>query len=163
MSKKPDPHPGRKRLQKSDLGIIAQALEFRGYTVRRADDRIEAWDPLTDRYVCGFYWRPATKAKAATLPFEAGDGFPAHPGTPAQPAVPGGWRFDIAFSDCFSLKDLKTAMREANRVRRLVPECRTAWAAFSGSKSEKRWVEYRSHVAALFMRQDAEDDPCDGS
>jgi len=159
MSKKLDP---RRRLQKSDLPIIAQALEVRGYSIRRGDDRVEAWCPDTDRYVCGFYWRPAEKAKPAIESYAEGDGFPAHAGKPAQTAQPGGWRFDLAISDCFSLKDLKTAMNEANRVRRIVPECRTAWAAFSGSKSEKRWVEYRSHVAALFMRQDTEDDQCDG-
>ncbi len=116
--------------------MIAQALEHRGFRVHKSMTRVEAWCPDTDRYICGFYWHKATKAT---------DKFP------ARPAV---WRFDIAMSDCYSLKDLKSACIEAKRIRKVVHTCRAAWQKFSGSRSTSRWREYRGEVAALFLRQD---------
>jgi len=131
--------PGRSRLQKGDASFIQTALEAQGFRVHKTAKRVEGYDKVTGRYICGFYWRTATKAK---------DG---------QPAMPAGWRFDLSLSDAFSLKDLKSAITEAMRVRTLLPELSAAWVGFAHSKSDKRWSAYRGVVAALFMRQDPQD------
>jgi len=130
----------RRRLLKGDSDLIAKALEARGFEVKKSDNRVEAWCVETGRYVCGFYWRPAVKAKGNI------------------PVQPGCWRFDLALADCFSIKDLRSAMTEAKRVRRLVIKCRAAWKVFTTSRSDGRWMDYRSLVAALFLRQDVEEE-----
>lgn len=133
-------NPERRRLQKDDAKLIEQALEARGFEIHKSENRVEAWCPNTGRYICGFYWQSATKA------------------SDSRTAMPSGWRFDLALADCFSLKDLKTALNEAKRVRKLVVICRTAWQAFCGSRSDRRWAEYRGHIAALFLRQDPDNE-----
>jgi hypothetical protein len=51
-------HPERARLQKGDRDLIAQALEAQGFSVHKAENRVEGYDG--ERYVCGFYWRSAS-------------------------------------------------------------------------------------------------------
>ena len=126
----------KRRLQKGDRDLIAQSLTSQGFEIRLGTERVEAWDEVTGRYICGFYWRSAVKAKDDV------------------PAQPGGWRFDLALADCFAVKDLKNSISEARRVQKLVPKCRAAWKEFTSSRSNGRWEHYRSLVAALFLRQD---------
>jgi len=130
----------RRRLQKGDADLITKALEAQDFEVRGSEERVEAWCKVTKRYICGFYWESAVK-----------------PGL-AHPARPGGWRFDLALSNAWSVKDLKTSITEARRVRRILPDTTEAWKAFASSKSNSRWSKYRGLVAALFLRQDPPDD-----
>jgi hypothetical protein len=123
-------HPERQRLQKGDVDLIAQALEAQDFNVFKTAARVEGCCQETGRYICGFYWQSA------------------------QDDRPQGWRFDLALADTFSLKDLKSAITEAKRVRRMIPRCREAWQRFVRSRSAGRWMDYRGHVASLFMRQD---------
>lgn len=120
--------------------MIAQALEHRGFKVYKTLKRVEGRCKDTGLYICGFYWRSAVKE------------------TDNHPAMQASWRFDLAMADCFSLRDLKSAMVEARRVRKLLPRCRVAWKAFTSSRSDRRWTDYRSFVATLFLRQDPEDE-----
>jgi len=130
-------NPARKRLQKTDGDLIADALRAKGFRVTSSVDRIEAWDFVNGRLIGSFHWQ-----KAGRL----GGGQPA------------GWRFDVALTDVFSVKDLKTAIREMTRVQSLIGKARAAWKAFVSSRSDKRWMEYRGFVAALFLRQDLGDE-----
>lgn len=98
---------------------------------------MEAFDE-DDNYVCGFYWQSAKK-------FD----------DPLKHSTPAGWRFDLCLSFAFSVKDLKSALTEAKRVRKLRPRLLEAWIRFSSSRSVSRWRDYRGHVAALFMRSEA--------
>jgi|APSaa5957512622_1039677.scaffolds.fasta_scaffold02973_4 hypothetical protein len=122
--------PDRWRLAKNDAKKIVKALQSKGFAVQRVDDRIDAWCKETERHICTFDWHPAHND------------------------VPGRWRFVLVLSDCFSDRDLRTAVREASRVRGLVKSCRETWVAYRLSKSNRRWAAYRGFVAALFMRQD---------
>ena len=133
---------GRKRLGRADAGLIADALRAQGYEVRQTTGQVEARDPTSSRYICGFYWRPAAK-------------------DPLGDAIPACWRFDVPISDCFSLKDLKSCIREASRVQRIIGRAMDAWKAFVASRSDRRWMEYRGIVAALFLRQDIHDEDKD--
>jgi len=132
--------PGRRRLQRGDAKLIANALTAKGFLVEKTTLRVEASCPETQQYICGFYWKPAT------------------PATETQPATPSGWRFDISLADVFSVKDLKIAITEAHRVRNLVGHSRVAWQTYIKTRSSKRWAEYQGIIAALFLRQDSEDD-----
>jgi hypothetical protein len=125
---------GQRRLQKSDRGLIVKALEAQGFRVTTPEDtEVLGWCPVTNRFTCAFYWKSATSM------------------------TPGHWQFSVALTDAYSLKDLKTCITEASRVRKLAQQIRSAWASFTSSKSTKRWVEYRGLVAALFLRQDPEE------
>lgn len=127
------PTPARRRLKKADAATIVDALRAQGFKAEKTENRVEAW--TKDRLlICGFYWQPA------------------HGTSPAC------WRFDLAMSECYSLKDLKTAIGEASRVQRLRCRLSEAWKAFSSSRSDKRWMDYRGHVASLFLRHDVPKD-----
>lgn len=126
---------GQKRLQKSDRDLIVKALEVQGFQVTAQEDTVWAKCPDTNRFTCAFYWKAASSE------------------------IPGHWQFSLAMTDAYSLKDLKTCITEANRVRKLVRQVRSAWTNFTSSKSTKRWAEYRGLVAALFLRQDPEEKP----
>lgn len=124
---------GQRRLQKSDRDLIVKALEAQGFRVTFQEDTVWANCPDTNRFTCAFYWKSATST------------------------IPGHWQFSLAMTDAYSLKDLKTCITEASRVRKLVRQVRSAWASFTSSKSAKRWADYRGLVAALFLRQDPEE------
>ena len=126
-SKAPPPANPRYRLLKGDLGFLSKSLQDRGYTVHvRRGRRIDAYDPQTKEFVCGFTW---------------------HQGTGEEP---GRWSFDLALADVHSLRDLKAALIEVHRVVGLRTQARTAWAEFLATKSDKRWANYLGIVAAIF-------------
>lgn len=110
------------------MDFLAHALRERGFKIRpRRGSAIDAYDPTTNEYVCGFLWVAATQT------------------------VPGHWTFNVNLSDVFALKDIKTALIEVTRLMGLRQKARDAWAAFNESKSDKRWSQYLSIVAALFV------------
>mgnify|MGYP000321349628 CR=1 FL=1 len=108
-------------------------LEEKGFRVSMVESRLEIWSQESGRYLGGFYW------------------------TKARDARPGGWRFDVALMDTYSVRDFHNAVDELERVERLLPKLWAAWKAFSSSRSDKRWVAYRSLVAPLFLRQNSEE------
>jgi len=119
---------------------MVKSLSDRGYKVHvRKGERIDAYDPKTNEFVCGFTWNKGTAE------------------------APGRWTFDFTMSDVFSLKDLKTVLIEAGRVTSLRKHARTAWEQFMDTKSDKRWASYLGIVAALFAgRPSATKDDTDG-
>lgn len=119
-------HLERKRLGKCDQALIERALKDEGLDVYcKEDDRVEAFDE-SGRYLCGFYW------------------------CVAKDGVPGAWRFDLPLAHVHCPKDLGTAVREVRRVQKYHRLATDAWKAFSKSKSQTRWSDYRGWVAALF-------------
>ena len=124
-------NPGlRKRLKKGDAVAMREKLEAAGFDVCTTARRVEVFDPSTSRYLGGFYW------------------------IQGQGGRPGGWRFDVALMETFSVRDFHNAVNELKRIQRLVPRAWDAWRSYSRNKSGKRWLDYRSIVAMLFLRQD---------
>lgn len=116
------------KVQKADAAFLVQSLEGRGYVVHtKRDVRIDAYNPTTKEHVCGFSWHKASRG------------------------LPGRWTFDITMADVFCLKDLKATLGELSRIDRLRPQAQAAWGEFVETKSEKRWGEYMSIMAALFL------------
>jgi len=106
---------------------MVKSLSDRGYKVHvRKGERIDAYDPVTNEFLCGFTWNKGTAT------------------------TPGRWTFDFTMADVFSLKDLKTVITEAQRVTSLRKHAQTAWEQFMETKSDKRWSQYLGIVAALF-------------
>lgn len=118
----------RYRLQKGDMAFMVKSLSDRGFEVHtRKGIRIDAYDPVTREYLCGFSW---------------------HKGSAE---CPGRWTFDCTVSDVFSLKDLKIVLGELTRIQPLRKSAQTAWNQFLETKSEKRWSHYLGIVAAMFV------------
>lgn len=119
---------------------MVKSLSDRGYKVHvRKGERIDAYDPATNEFICGFTWNKGTATS------------------------PGRWTFDFTMADVFSLKDLKIVITEAGRVTRLRKHALTAWDQFMETKSDKRWSSYLGIVAALFAgRTPATKDDTDG-
>jgi len=114
------------------MGFLVKSLESRGYKVHvRKGERIDAYDPVTNEFICGFTWNKGTSA------------------------APGRWTFDFTMADVFSLRDLKTVLTEAGRVTRLRKHALSAWDQFLETKSDKRWASYLGIVAALFAGRPA--------
>ena len=109
---------------------MVKSLSDRGYKVHiRKGERIDAYDPVTNEYLCGFTWNKGTADS------------------------PGRWTFDFTMADVFSLKDLQTVIKEASRVTLLRKHAQVAWSQFLETKSDKRWTQYLGIVAALFVNR----------
>jgi len=123
----------QRRLQKKDVDTIAKALQAKGLRTVQCSKRVDAYNALSQQWICSFQWVSAIKVKGEL-----------------QPA---GWRFNLALLDCYSLGDLGSAIREQSRVQRIANRARSAWKAFVANRSNKRWAEYRGFVAALLLHQ----------
>ena len=121
----------RKRLQKQDMEVLADKLRNLGLDVRRIDGfSLLITDGST--YIGRFNWCPAQ-------PPEWGSPYIGH------------WELSITH-DIHCLADVEAGLRELNRVRLWRRKLREAWTSFSRSRSEKRWQEYRSYVAAIYLK-----------
>jgi hypothetical protein len=93
----------------------------------RKGTRIDAYNPATREYICGFTWVSGTAT---------------HPGR---------WTFDCTLLDVFSGQDLKVALNELKRVTSIRPHLIKAWTEYQESKSDKRWSNYLSNLALMFI------------
>lgn len=129
----PRPTDPQQRILKGDAALLIQLLKDQGLVVHhhRLDGggaRINAYragDP--PEYVCGFSWNK---------------------GTATDPAR---WTFDLTLGDVHSWQDLKLLLREFKRVNTQRGYTRRSWLHFMNSKSAKRWSDYLSHLALLFL------------
>lgn len=122
----PSPAP-RQRLSKGDEPLLVRLLEQRGFHVRtQRGSKVQAFDPHTNEYICGFTWRKGILGN------------------------PGCWSFDISMADIHVQHDLQVVLGEISRVTRRRADTRKAWADYSESRSAKRWTHYLSHLALLF-------------
>jgi len=126
----PTPTNPRYRLQKGDAALLVKSLKDRGLKVHtRKGTRIDAYNPQSHEYVCGFTWHKRRQC----------------------PSIPGRWSFDFTVANIFSMHDLKIALKELGRVSTLMTLAQNSWAEFMDTKSDKRWEHYLGIMAALFV------------
>lgn len=125
------PHPPfstpRQRLSKGASALFVRLLEQRGFIVRtQKGPQVQAFDPDTNEYICGFTWKKGTKD------------------------IPGHWAFNISMADIHVQQDLQAALGEVRRVAQRRQAVRQAWDAYQDSRSDKRWTNYLSHLALMY-------------
>lgn len=123
------PKAARDRLLKADGPLLVQGLTEQGFEVhtRQSGRRIDAYNPVTREYICGFTWVPGTATQ------------------------PGRWTFDCTLLDVFSGQDLKMVTQELRRITDTRQHLIQAWVEYQESQSDKRWSNYLSHLALMFI------------